>query len=255
MILEQEDLGQVNILRLNRPEALNAMSRELLGELEAAVQALTVAPPRAVILTGTGRSFSTGADLKERSGMSPAEVRDFLLRVGALFGRIESLPCPVICAINGFAFGGGLELALCADIRIASDSAQLGLTETSLGIIPGAGGTQRLTRLIGPSKSRLLIFTARKISAAEAERFGIVEMVTAPDALMETAVSLAEEIAKNAPIAVRQAKFAINAATEVDLATGLAVERNAYELTIPTKDRTEALQAFREKRPPVFKGE
>lgn len=255
MILEQEDLGQVRILRLNRPDALNAMSRELLGELEAVIQALILNPPRALILTGTGRSFSTGADLKERSGMNAAEVRDFLLRVGALFGRIESLPCPVICAINGFAFGGGLELALCADIRIASEAAQLGLTETSLGIIPGAGGTQRLTRLIGSSKSRLLIFTARKISAAEAERFGIVEMVTAPEALMEAAVTLAEEIAKNAPIAVRQAKFAINAATEVDLATGLAVERNAYELTIPTKDRTEALQAFREKRPPVFTGE
>lgn len=245
----------MRILRLNRPDALNAMSRELLGELEAVIQALILNPPRALILTGTGRSFSTGADLKERSGMNAAEVRDFLLRVGALFGRIESLPCPVICAINGFAFGGGLELALCADIRIASEAAQLGLTETSLGIIPGAGGTQRLTRLIGSSKSRLLIFTARKISAAEAERFGIVEMVTAPEALMEAAVTLAEEIAKNAPIAVRQAKFAINAATEVDLATGLAVERNAYELTIPTKDRTEALQAFREKRPPVFTGE
>jgi len=255
VILEQEDLGQIKILRLNRPDALGAMSRELLGELEAAVQALTLAPPRAVILTGTGRSFSTGADLKERAGMSPAEVRDFLLRVGALFGRIESMPCPVLCAINGFAFGGGLELALCADIRLAAEDAQMGLTETSLGIIPGAGGTQRLTRLIGPSKSRLLIFTARKISAREAERFGIVDVVTSAEALMDTSVQLAEEIAKNAPIAVRQAKFAINAATEVDLATGLAVERNAYELTIPTKDRTEALQAFREKRPPIFTGE
>lgn len=255
MILEQEDLGQVKILRLNRPESLNAMSLDLLTEIEKAVHALTLAPPRVLILTGTGRSFSTGADLKERSGMSPPQVRDFLLRVGALFCRIETLPCPVICAINGFAFGGGLELALCADLRLAADDAQVGLTETSLGIIPGAGGTQRLTRLIGPSKSKLLIFTARKINAREAERLGIVDVVTTPDALLRTAAVLAEEIAKNAPIAVRQAKFAINAAAEVDLATGLAVERNAYELTIPTKDRTEALQAFREKRPPVFTGE
>lgn len=255
MILELETQGQVQILRLNRPDALNALSRELLTEMETAVRALSMDPPRALILTGTGRSFSTGADLKERASMNPSEVRDFLLRVGALFGRIETLGCPVICAINGFAFGGGLELALCSDVRLAAEDAQVGLTETSLGIIPGAGGTQRLTRLIGPSRAKLLIFTARKISAAEAGRLGIVELVTAPDSLMSAAMDLALEAAKNAPIAVRQAKFAINAATEVDLATGLAVERNAYEITIPTKDRVEALAAFREKRPPVFTGE
>lgn len=255
MILELETQGQVKILRLNRPDALNALSRELLGEIESAVRTLSIEPPRALILTGSGRSFSTGADLKERATMNPAEVRDFLLRVGAVFSRIETLGCPVICAINGFAFGGGLELALCADLRIASEDAQMGLTETSLGIIPGAGGTQRLTRLIGPSKAKLLIFTARKINAAEAARLGIVDLVVPADGLVSAATDLALEAAKNAPIAVRQAKFAINAATEVDLATGLAVERNAYEITIPTKDRVEALAAFREKRPPVFTGE
>lgn len=253
MILEQEKSGEALILRLNRPEALNALSRELLLELEQALATLSASPPRVLILTGTGRSFCTGADLKERSGMSPPEVRDFLLRVGILFQRIEALSCPVICAINGFAFGGGLELALCADVRLASSDAQMGLTETSLGIIPGAGGTQRLTRLIGLSKSKLLIFTARKIPASEAERLGIVDVVS--DNLLPDALALAEEMAKNAPIAVRQAKFAINAAAEADLATGLAVERNAYELTLPTKDRVEALNAFREKRAPKFTGE
>lgn len=253
MILEQEKSGEALILRLNRPEALNALSRELLLELEQALATLSVNPPRVLILTGTGRSFCTGADLKERSGMSPPEVRDFLLRVGILFQRIEALSCPVICAINGFAFGGGLELALCADVRLSSSDAQMGLTETSLGIIPGAGGTQRLTRLIGLSKSKLLIFTARKITASEAERLGIIDVVS--DNLLPDALALAEEMAKNAPIAVRQAKFAINAAAEADLATGLAVERNAYELTLPTKDRVEALNAFREKRAPKFTGE
>ncbi len=255
-LLLEDRIDHVTRLRLNRPDALGAMSRELLAALEERVHALSVdASVRAVILTGTGRSFSTGADLKERAGMSPAEVRDFLVRVGHLFSAIENLPCPVICGINGFALGGGLELALACDFRIAQDDALLGLTETSLGIIPGAGGTQRLTRLIGSGRAKRMILTARKISAAQALSIGLVDETAQPGSLDEACLRLAEEIAKNAPIAVRQAKFAINAGSNVDLATGLAIERNAYEITIPTKDRTEALQAFREKRAPRFTGE
>ncbi|MCE9599474.1 MAG: enoyl-CoA hydratase/isomerase family protein [Spirochaetia bacterium] len=243
-------------IQLDRPEALGAMSRELLGKLETTIHDLALdTTVRALILTGTGRSFSTGADLKERTTMNPTEVRDFLNRIGVLFAAIEALPFPTICAINGFAFGGGLELALTCDFRIAASDATLGLTETSLGIIPGAGGTQRLTKLIGTAKSKLLILTARKITAADALQIGIVEDVVEPAQLDATALSLAAEIAKNAPIAVRQAKFAINAAASVDLGTGLTVERNAYEITIPTRDRLEALQAFREKRKPQFTGE
>ncbi|MBL8021141.1 MAG: enoyl-CoA hydratase/isomerase family protein [Leptospirales bacterium] len=243
-------------IQLDRPDALNAMSRELLGKLETTIRDLSLdTTVRAMILTGTGRSFSTGADLKERATMNPTEVRDFLNRIGVLFAAIEALPFPTICAINGFAFGGGLELALTCDFRLAASDATLGLTETSLGIIPGAGGTQRLTKLIGAAKSKLLVFTARKISASDALKLGIVEEVVEPNDLDAAALRLAGEIAKNAPIAVRQAKFAINAAASVDLATGLTVERNAYEITIPTKDRVEALQAFREKRKPQFTGE
>ena len=255
-LLIEERIEHTVRLRLNRPDALNAMSRELLALLETRIQALSVDPAiRALILTGSGRSFCTGADLKERASMSPPEVRDFLIRVGHIFQAIESFPCPVICGINGFALGGGLELALACDFRIAQTDALLGLTETSLGIIPGAGGTQRLPRLIGVSRAKALIFTARKVGASEALSMGLVDSVVNAEKLDEACVELASSISKNAPIAVRSAKFAINAGANVDLSTGLAIERNAYEITIPTKDRIEALHAFREKRAARFTGE
>ena len=161
----------------------------------------------------------------------------------------------MICALNGSAFGGGLELALACDIRVAADTAQLGLTETSLGIIPGAGGTQRLPRLIGKGKAKELIFTAKRITAKEAEQIGLVEYVVPREQLMEKAMEIAEQIVVNAPIAVMQAKIAINRGLDVDLATGLRIEQMAYDITIPTKDRLEGLQAFKEKRKPVYKGE
>ncbi len=156
--------------------------------------------------------------------------------------------------MNGVAFGGGTELALAADLRVASITAQLGLTETSLAIIPGAGGTQRLPRLIGPARAKELIFTARRIDAAMAFQMGIVNQVVEPAQVLPTAVSLAEEIGKNGPIAVRQAKFAVDAGLSMDLASGLVVERVAYERVISTKDRKEALMAFAEKRDPHFEG-
>jgi methylglutaconyl-CoA hydratase len=211
---------------------------------------------RVVIISGEGdRSFCAGADLKERAGMDEVQVRKTVSFIRETINQVERLPQPVIAAINGVAFGGGLELALACDIRVAAETAKLGLTETSLAIIPGAGGTQRLPRLIGLGKAKELIFTARRIDAWEALKIGLVEHVAPSEQLLDRAKEIAREIAQNGPIAVRQAKFAINKGYDADLYTGLDIERAAYEVTIPTQDRLEGLRAFREKRKPNYKGE
>ncbi|OXB91944.1 enoyl-CoA hydratase [Parageobacillus galactosidasius] len=247
----------IAIITLNRPESANALSTALLYELSHLLYDLAFRRDvRVVIFTGAGEKvFCAGADLKERSGMNETEVRKTVALIRETINQIEQLPQPVICALNGSAFGGGLELALACDIRVAADTAQLGLTETSLGIIPGAGGTQRLPRLIGKGKAKELIFTAKRITAKEAEQIGLVEYVVPREQLMEKAMEIAEQIVVNAPIAVMQAKIAINRGLDVDLATGLRIEQMAYDITIPTKDRLEGLQAFKEKRKPVYKGE
>jgi methylglutaconyl-CoA hydratase len=247
----------IAIITLNRPESANALSTALLNELAHLLYDLAFRRDvRVVIFTGAGEKvFCAGADLKERAGMNETEVRKTVTLIRETINQIEQLPQPVICALNGSAFGGGLELALACDIRIAADTAQLGLTETSLGIIPGAGGTQRLPRLIGKGKAKELIFTAKRITAKEAEQIGLVEYVVPREQLMEKAMEIAEQIVVNAPIAVMQAKIAINRGLDVDLATGLRIEQMAYDITIPTKDRLEGLQAFKEKRKPVYKGE
>ena len=167
---------------------------------------------------------------------------------------VENAKVPVISAINGYAFGGGTELALASDLRIAASTAQMGLTETSLAIIPGGGGTQRLPRIIGLAKAKELIYTARKIDAKQALAIGLVNQVVKPDELMDSAKALAKEIAANGPVAVQQAKFVLNNGSECSLGVALPLESKAYELTIPTEDRLEALAAFAEKRKPVFKG-
>jgi len=247
--------GHIIVLTLNRPEALNSFSRALLSEMEETVDSIYAdRTARCVILTGNGRAFCTGADLKERATMNEGEVKLFLRKIGQLFGRLENLPVPVIAAINGFALGGGLEIALCCDLRLASRSAVIGLTETSLGIIPGAGGTQRLSRLIGLPGAKELIFTARKISAEKAMQMGILSDVVGDEELLDAALKLALEICSNAPVALAQAKFALDHGYDTDLATGIAIESKAYEITIPTKDRTEALEAFKAKRRPNFTG-
>lgn len=247
----------IAIITLNRPESANALSTALLYELSHLLYDLAFRRDvRVVIFTGAGEKvFCAGADLKERAGMNETEVRKTVTLIRETINQIEQLPQPVICALNGSAFGGGLELALACDIRIAADTAQLGLTETSLGIIPGAGGTQRLPRLIGKGKAKELIFTAKRITAKEAEQIGLVEYAVPREQLMEKAMEIAEQIVVNAPIAVMQAKIAINRGLDVDLATGLRIEQMAYDITIPTKDRLEGLQAFKEKRKPVYKGE
>jgi enoyl-CoA hydratase/carnithine racemase len=187
--------------------------------------------------------------------MNPQQVRQTVALIRDTINALQALPKPVIAAVNGAAFGGGTELALACDIRIASEHARFALTETSLGIIPGAGGTQRLPRLIGAGRAKELIFSARRVNAEEALQIGLVEYVVPAASLLDKAMEIAGQIARNAPIALAQAKFAIDQGLETSLGNGLAIEQNAYEVTISTQDRLEGLQAFREKRAPHYTGE
>ncbi len=255
-ILNVERDHQVVVLKLNRPEAMNAFNFALLNALKNEIEKLRFDPEvRVIIITGgSEKAFCAGADLKERSTMDPVEVKKFILTIRNLFTSIEQINKPVIAAINGIALGGGTELALACDIRIASENASMGLTETRLGIIPGAGGTQRLPRLIGLGKAKELIFTGRRITAQEAFDLGLVNLVCSLETLPDQCRKMADMICDCAPIAIEQAKFAINFGIETDIQTGLAIESNAYWITIPTEDRVEALNAFREKRKPIFKG-
>ncbi len=255
-ILRTEIREQVAVWTLNRPEVMNCLNFDLLRTLKAAVDQARFDPDiRAVIITGAGaKAFCAGADLKERATMPPEQVKAFIHTIRNLFTEIELLPQPVIAAVNGVALGGGTELALAADIRIASDTATMGLTETRLAIIPGAGGTQRLPRLVGKGKAKELIFTGRRIGAGEALAIGLVNRVCGADDLMGVCQAMAAQICEGGPIALAQAKYAINHGLETDLATGLAIESAAYWHTIGTEDRIEGLAAFREKRKPVYKG-
>ncbi|PIC72962.1 enoyl-CoA hydratase-related protein [Sporosarcina sp. P17b] len=254
IIYEQKDA--VAYVTLNRPDSMNAFNYQLLLELGQVVEGIRIDPDvRVVVFTGSGdRAFSVGADLKERKTLTESMVRRNLNKIGDVFTMIDQLPQPTIAVINGFAFGGGMELALACDFRIAADIAVMGLTETGLAIIPGAGGTQRLPRLIGESKAMELILTARRVSAEEALQLGMVTQKAPLDSLEETVNTFVGSLLANGPIAIQQAKFAIKQGMMADLQTGLAIERKAYEMTMPTEDRVEALIAFSEKRKPVFKG-
>lgn len=248
--------GSIGLITLLRPEAANAMSVQLLQELSGTLDQINGDPAvRVVLLTGAGeKAFCAGADLKERKGMSDRQVKQIVQLIGATVAKVETLAQPVIAVLNGVAFGGGLELALACDLRVAAAHVKLGLTETSLGIIPGAGGTQRLPRLIGLGKAKELIYTARRLHAEEAKDYGIVEYVHETHEVMERAQQLALEMAKNAPLSLVQAKVAMNQGVEVDLATGLKIESLAYSALIPTEDRLEGLLAFQEKRAPQYSG-
>ncbi|MEO0325386.1 MAG: enoyl-CoA hydratase-related protein [Myxococcota bacterium] len=249
--------GALALWVLDRPAVRNALSRPAVRELgRLAREAGADDSLRAVVLTGTGdRAFCAGADLKERRGMSEEDVRDFLSLYRAAFGAIDVCPKPVVAALNGVAFGGGLELALACDLRVARSGVTLGLTEVALAIIPGAGGTQRLTQLVGPARAKELILLARRMSAEEALALGILNRVGGDgESALTTALALAEPLVDAAPVAVAAALEAIDAATTLPLDAGLSVERTCYERTLETQDRLEALAAFRQKRLPRYTG-
>ncbi len=254
VLSEVED--RVLLLTLNRPQAFNAFNFDQVAALQQKIDAARFNPDvRVVILTGAGeKAFCAGADLKERATLTDLQVKEYLHKQRSLFTSVEALNKPVIAAINGVAFGGGTEIALACDMRIASENAVMGLTETRLAIIPGAGGTQRLPRLIGRAKAKELIFTGRRIAAGEALAIGLVNKVCAPGELMDVCRQLAAEICEAGPLAIEQAKYAIDAGMNTDLRTGIQIEATAYATLIPSEDRVEGLTAFREKRKPVYRG-
>ena len=252
-ILVERDAPVVT-LTLNRPDKLNAIDLAMLDALEAALGAIERDPEvRAVILTGAGRAFSAGADIKEWTALTPLEFgRSWGLRGHALFDRLAALPPPVIAALNGIAFGGGLELALCADLRIAGEGARLGLPEVTIAALPGWGGTQRLPRLIGPGRAKHMILTGQPVDAAKAEAWGLVTEVLPPDALLPRARELALQVAANAPVAVQASKRLIDAATPTTPAATL--ETQAGALCGATADAKEGRASFLERRPPRYLG-
>ncbi|BDG36390.1 enoyl-CoA hydratase-related protein [Saccharococcus caldoxylosilyticus] len=252
-----EKKNHIGYVTLHRPEVMNCFDYATLCQLGEAVERIHLDRDiRVVIFTGAGdKAFSAGADLKERKMLNEMEVRRNVKKIRDVFDAVANLPQPTIAAVNGYALGGGFELMLACDFRIAVKGAVMGLTEVSWAIIPGAGGTQRLPRLIGEARAKELILTARKITAEQAYKYGLLTKVVEKENLMSSCEALAHEMMQNGPIALQQAKYAIQQGMNVDLQTGLAIEAKAYELTIPTKDRLEALAAFSEKRKPQFTGE
>lgn len=248
---EHEGIATITI---NRTEYRNAINGETLEEISEALDRARKSTCQVVVFTGSGdKAFVAGADVRSLQERTPKEVLDPWMQ--GLYTRIENLEKPTIAAINGYALGGGMELALACDIRIASTRARLGLPETGLGIIPGAGGTQRLTRLVGKGRAKLMILTGRILTAEEAESWGLVEMVVAPEDLMATVQQVAQQIMAKAPVALRMAKLAINIGSETDIGTGLMVEKLAQLAAFQTKDKIEGILAFLEKRSPRFTGE
>ncbi|KAI9014528.1 ClpP/crotonase-like domain-containing protein [Phycomyces nitens] len=249
----------IAVLNLNRPAAKNALSTTLLREFrEALKEARFVRQPRVLIIQSLVEGvFCAGADLKERATMSPDQVTEFLYNLRQAYRELETLPMPTIAAIDGAALGGGLEMALSCDLRVAGPRAKIGLPETRLAIIPGltrAGGTQRLPRLIGSARAKELIYTAAILNSKDAYNYGIVNHADEKSGY-EKALNMAKLILPQGPIAVSMAKMAIDKGITVDIDAGLEIEQAYYARVIPTKDRLEGLQAFREKRPPIYKGE
>jgi enoyl-CoA hydratase len=257
VLLEQPAPG-VALLRFNRPESANALNTQMGRDLHRYFTGLILDPGalRCVILTGAGgKAFCAGGDLKERDGMSDAAWRVQHAIFEQAFYAIMDCPIPVIAAVNGVAYGGGAEFALACDFIYASESARFAFTEAKLGIIPGGGGTQTLARAIGTRRAKELIFSAAPFSAAQAQAWGMVNRVCAPEALMADVLELAGRICANGPVAVRAAKRAISIGSEVDLKSGLAIEIEAYNRCVVTNDRREGVAAFNEKRVACFKGE
>ncbi len=243
-----EKNGNIGIMTINRPEALNALNSSVLRELSAAIdEAENDRELYVLILTGAGKSFVAGADIGEMSGLSAEEGKAFGALGNSVFMKLEQMSKPTVCAVNGYALGGGCELSMCCDIRIAGEKAVFGQPETGLGITPGFGGTQRLPRIIGAARAKELIFTARNIKAQEALEIGLVSRVVPQDELMASALELAGKIAANAQIAVRQAKRAINMGLQTDIHTGTAFEAEAFGLCFATEDQKYGMAYFLDK--------
>ena len=248
ILLEKKD--HVAIATVNRPKALNALNSEVLNDLNTLLDEIAADPEiRVLVLTGSGeKAFVAGADIGEMSTLTKAEGEAFGKKGNDVFRKLETLPIPAIAAVNGYALGGGCELAMACDIRLCSDTAVFGQPETGLGITPGFGGTQRLARLVGPGMAKQLIYSARNIKADEALRIGLVNAVYPQEELMPAAEKLAETIARNAPIAVRACKKAINEGLEMPMDEAVALEEKLFGSCFETADQKEGMQAFLEKR-------
>ncbi len=247
--IKYETEGMIGILTIDRPAALNALNSDVLAELDKAVDGVDLDKVRALIITGGGeKSFVAGADIGEMKNLSKKEGEDFGKRGNDVFRKIETLPVPVIAAVNGFALGGGCELSMSCDIRLCSENAMFGQPETGLGITPGFGGTQRLARLVGAGIAKELIYGAKNIKADEAYRIGLVNHIYPAEELMEQAKKLANTIAKNAPIAVRNAKKAINDGLDVAMDDAIVIEEKLFGDCFETHDQVEGMSAFLEKR-------
>ena len=256
--LYQPEKGEIRkngeVVKINNPQAMNALNTTVLSELDAAFTEIgNDKEIKAVIITGEGRAFVAGADISQMSTMNATEGKAFGEQGAAVFRKIETLPVPVIAAVNGFALGGGCELAMACDIRIASAKAKFGQPEVGLGITPGFSGTQRLPRLVGMGVAKELIYTADIIDAAEAYRIGLVNKVAEPEALMDEAMKMANKIASKAPIAVRYSKEAINTGMQTDIDSAIAIEANLFGLCFASEDQKEGMGAFLKKEAPQFK--
>ena len=243
-----EQKGAVGIVTISREKALNALNSTVLEELDATFDAINLDEVRCVILTGAGqKSFVAGADIGEMSSLTKAEGEAFGKKGNDVFLKIENFPVPVICAINGFALGGGCEIAMSCDIRICSDNAVFGQPEVGLGITPGFGGTQRLARLVGPGMAKQMIYTARNIKADEAYRIGLVNAIYTQEELLPAAEKMAAGIAKNAPIAVRNCKKAINDGLDVDMDAAIVIEEKLFGDCFETEDQKYGMAFFLDK--------
>lgn len=244
-----EQNGNVATITINREKALNALNSQVLDELNATLDAVDLATVRCLVITGAGsKSFVAGADIGEMSSLTKAEGEAFGKKGNDVFRKIETFPIPVIAAVNGFALGGGCEISMSCDIRICSDNAVFGQPEVGLGITPGFGGTQRLARLVGPGMAKQMIYTARNIKADEALRIGLVNAVYTQEELMGAAEKMAAGIAKNAPIAVRNCKKAINDGLDADMDEAIVIEEKLFGDCFESYDQKEGMAAFLEKR-------
>ena len=243
-----EQRGPIGVLTMNRPEALNALNEQVLRDLNAALDAVEANDEvLVVILTGAGRSFVAGADIGQMKDLTPVQAKKFGSYGNQVFLKLENFPKPVIAAVNGFALGGGCELSMACDIRLASEKAKFGQPEVGLGITPGFGGTQRMPRICGISNAMMMILTAKTIKAEEAKAMGLVSEVYPADELMDKALELAETIASKAQVAIRQSKRCIRRGMQTDMYTGTAYEAEAFGVCCATEDQKGAMKAFTEK--------